>query len=126
MAAEDEIRELLKTYERSLNTSDSALAAQCYTSDGLFMATTLPTARGAAMEEAYVRTFETIRLNVKFTVDELVVASGTVAYALTRSHGTQTMLATGGETAESNREVFIFAVEDGAWKISRYLFNKPE
>ena len=22
-------------------------------------------------------------------------------------------------------ETLIFAVEDGAWKISRYLFNKP-
>ena len=48
MAAEDEISELLNTYERSLNTSDAALAAQCYTSDGVFMPTTLPTARGAA------------------------------------------------------------------------------
>jgi ketosteroid isomerase-like protein len=99
MAAEDEIRKLLKTHERSLNTSDSALAAQCYTSDGVFMPTTI----GAAAEEAYVRTFETIRLNVKFTIDELVLASGTVAYALTRSNGTQTVLTTGGETAESSR-----------------------
>jgi uncharacterized protein (TIGR02246 family) len=125
MAAQEEITDLLKTYERSLNVSDPALAAHCYTSDGVFMPTTLPTASGAAMQEAYTRTFETIRLNVEFTIDELVVASDAIAYALTRSNGTQTVLATGEETAESNREVFIFAVEDGAWKISRYLFNKP-
>jgi uncharacterized protein (TIGR02246 family) len=126
MAANDEIRELLKTYERSLNTSDAVLAARCYTSDGVFMPTTLPTARGAAMEDAYVRTFAAIRLNVKFTVDELVIASDTIAYALTRSNGTQTVLATGAETAESNREVFIFAIEDNDWRIRRYLFNKPQ
>jgi len=126
MGAEAEISELLKTYERSLNTSDAALAAQCYTRDGVFMPTALPTARGAAMEDAYARTFQTIGLNVKFTIDQLVVASDAVAYALTRSDGTQTVLATGDESAESNREVFIFAVEDGAWKISRYLFNKPQ
>jgi uncharacterized protein (TIGR02246 family) len=126
MAADDEIRELLKTYERSLNTSDAVLAARCYTSDGVFMPTTLPTARGAAMEAAYVRTFDAIRLNVKFTVDELVIASDTIAYALTRSNGTQTVLATGAETTESNREVFIFAIEDEAWRIRRYLFNKPQ
>jgi uncharacterized protein (TIGR02246 family) len=126
MAADDEIRELLKTYERSLNTSDAVLAARCYTSDGVFMPTTLPTARGAAMKTAYVRTFDAIRLNVKFTVDELVIASDTIAYALTRSNGTQTVLATGAETAESNREVFIFAIEDDTWRIRRYLFNKPQ
>lgn len=126
MAADDEIRELLKDYERSLNTSDAVLAARCYTSDGVFMPTTLPTARGAAMEEAYLQTFEAIRLNVQFTIDELVIASDTIAYALTRSNGTQTVLATGAESAESNREVFIFAIEEEAWKISRYLFNKPQ
>jgi uncharacterized protein (TIGR02246 family) len=126
MAAEDEISRLLRTYERSLNTSDAALAARCYTSDGVFMPATLPSARGAAIEEAYAGTFETIRLNVKFTIDELVVGSNTVAYALTRSNGTQTVLATGVESAESNREMFVFARDDGAWKISRYLFNKPQ
>jgi uncharacterized protein (TIGR02246 family) len=125
MSAEDNIRDLLRTYERSLNMSDAALAVSCYTRDGVFMPTTLPTARGAQLRQAYVETFERIRLNVTFTIDELVVASDTVAYALTRSNGVQTMLATGAESTESNREMFIFRLEDGAWKISRYLFNKP-
>jgi uncharacterized protein (TIGR02246 family) len=125
MSAEDNIRDLLRTYERSLNMSDAALAVSCYTRDGVFMPTTLPTARGAQLRQAYVETFERIRLNVTFTIDELVVASDAVAYALTRSNGVQTMLATGAESAESNREMFIFRLEDGAWKISRYLFNKP-
>jgi uncharacterized protein (TIGR02246 family) len=125
MSAEDNIRNLLRAYERSLNMSDAALAVSCYTRDGVFMPTTLPTARGAQLRQAYVETFERIRLNVTFTIDELVVASDTVAYALTRSNGVQTMLATGAESTESNREMFIFRLEDGAWKISRYLFNKP-
>ena len=64
-------------------------------------------------------------MDVTLTIDEVVV-SGTVAYALTRSHGTQTVLARGTASPESNREVFIFAREGGAWKISRYLFNKPQ
>lgn len=126
MTAQDEIRALLQTYERSLNTSDAGLAARCYAGDGVFMPTTLPTVRADEMEKAYIRIFGTIRLDVKFTIDELVVASDTVAYALTRSNGTQTVLATGTESAESNREVFIFALEGGDWKISRYMFNKSE
>jgi ketosteroid isomerase-like protein len=126
MGAEDEIRGLLDTYEHSLNTSDASLATACYASDGVFMPTGLPTASGEEMQGAYDRTFAAIRLNVAFSVDELVVANDKFAYGMTRSNGTQTILATGAESAESNREVFIFGVEDGCWKISRYMFNKPQ
>ena len=124
--SEDEIRKLLKTYEHSLNTSDAPLAARCYTHDGVFMPTTMPTARGSELEPAYARIFKTIRLAVTFTIDELVVSGSAFAHALTRSNGTQTQLATGTHRAETNREVFIFAFQDSEWKISRYMFNKPE
>ncbi len=126
MSAEPEIRDLLQTYERALNTSDAALAASCYLSDGMFMPTTLPTSQGTALEDAYAQTFAAISLHVTFTIDDLVAASDTMAYALTRSNGVQTIHATGAESVESNREIFIFGKEDGAWKISRYMFNKPQ
>jgi uncharacterized protein (TIGR02246 family) len=126
MSDEDEIRALLKTYEHSLNDSDADLAAACYASDGMFMPTTLPTVSGEAMRDGYAEIFGNVRLSVRFTIDELVVVSNSVAYALTRSNGIQVVNATGAESAESNREVFIFTREDGSWKISRYLFNKPE
>jgi len=125
MSAEDEIRELLATYERALNTDDIALAVSCYASDGVFMPTTLPTAAGSELRAAYAGTFKAIHLDVTFAVDELVVASDTLGYALTRSNGTQTTRATGRQSAESNREMFIFRHQDGAWKIARYMFNKP-
>ena len=60
-----------------------------------------------------------------FTIDELVVASDDIAYALTRSNGTQTVLAVGTQSAESNREMFVFTSIEGPWKIARYIFNKP-
>jgi uncharacterized protein (TIGR02246 family) len=126
MTNEDSITALLHTYERSLNDSDAALAASCYASDGVFMPTTLPTATAGGLLKAYEQTFSVIHLNVTFTIDELVVASGDIAYALTRSNGIQTVLATDTQSAESNREVFIFRNEDGTWKIARYMFNKPE
>jgi len=125
MSDEDEIRALLRTYEHSLNDSDAALAAACYSSDGVFMPTTLPTISGAGMRAGYAGIFASIRLSVTFTIDELVVASDSVAYALTRSSGTQVVNASSAESAESTREVFIFAREDRSWRISRYLFNKP-
>ena len=126
MTNENDITQLLHTYERSLNDSDAALAASCYATDGVFMPTTQPTATAGGMREAYEGIFSVIHLNVTFTIDELVIASDDIAYALTRSNGTQTVLATDTQTAESNREVFIFRNEDGAWKIARYMFNKSE
>ena len=122
---DDQIRALLATYERSLNTSDPTLAASCYTPDGIFMPTTLPTAQGADLEGAYRQIFGAIRLAVSFTIDELEVTGDKDAYALTRSNGTQTLNASGDTTAESNREIFLLRRLDTGWKIARYMFNKP-
>ncbi|CAN5197977.1 hypothetical protein BH09ACT8_BH09ACT8_27940 [soil metagenome] len=123
--AQGQIRQLLATYERALNTDDAELAVTCYTGDGVFLPTTLPTAVGAELMRAYVDTFAAIHLDVTFTIDELIVASDSVAYALTRSNGTQTVHGTGRKSSESNREMFIFRVEGGDWRIARYIFNKP-
>lgn len=123
-SVETAIRALLTTYETALNTSDAALAASCYSADGIFMPTTLPTASGDQMETAYRHVFAAIRLAVVFTIEELVVVGEDTAYALTRSAGEQTVLATGTRSAEANREVFIFRRVDGTWKIARYMFNK--
>jgi uncharacterized protein (TIGR02246 family) len=123
---EDQIRQLLATYEQSLNTSDAELAAGCYAPDGIFMPTTLPTVSGADLRAAYEQIFASIRLNVVFTIEELVVATDDLAYALTRSNGTQTVVATNTASKESNREIFIFTRSEGDWRISRYMFNKPE
>jgi uncharacterized protein (TIGR02246 family) len=126
MSAEDEIRELLKTYETWLNAGDAVKSAACYTSDGMFIPQGLPTVAGTALEGAYAQLFQAVRLKVTFTIEEVVVASDEGAYALTHSHGTQTVLATGKDEVESNREVFIFRRENGAWKIARYMFNMPQ
>ena len=124
---ENQIHDLLATYERSLNMSDADLAASCYTADGVFMPTALPTVTGADMADGYRRIFDAIRLDVAFTIDELVVTSDETAHAMTRSNGTQTVLATEDESVESNREIFLFKrTNTDGWKISRYMFNKPE
>jgi uncharacterized protein (TIGR02246 family) len=125
MSDTDKIRELLETYEKSLNLSDAELAVSCYAPEGVFIPTGLPASAGAGLLPAYVGTFEAIRLAVKFTFDEIVVVTDSIAYVLTRSNGTQTVLATGTESVESNREIFILKKYDGSWKIERYMFNKP-
>lgn len=119
-----QIRELLATYERSLKSSDAALATSCYTPDGVFMPTNLPTAEGAEVEGAYRRIFDVIRLDVSFSIDELETTSDQDDYALTQSSGTQTVLQSGEQTPEANREMFLFRRLDSGWKIARYMFNK--
>jgi uncharacterized protein (TIGR02246 family) len=126
MSNEDEIRDLLKTFERALDTSDAALAAGCYTQDAVAMGAGFPTLSGSEMPGVYVQLFKDVQMNVTFTIDELVVASDAVAYALSRSNGTQSVRESGVEHPESNREMFILGREEGLWKIARYMFNKSE
>jgi uncharacterized protein (TIGR02246 family) len=126
MTDEDEIRSVLARYERALDTGDADLAVSCYAAGAIVMPTTLPTVQGTAIHEWYARFFKTTKMDVRFAIDEVVVASDKVAYAMTRSHGTQTALAHGTASPESNREIFIFTRGDGAWQIARYMFNKPE
>ena len=121
-----QMRDLLATYERALNSSDANLAASVYAPDGVFMPTGLPTATGDGLQAMYAGIFENITLDVSFTIDELTVTSPTTAYALTRSHGIQTVLASGDQSEESNREVFLLDRADVGWKVARYMFNKDQ
>ena len=123
MTAEQDIRSLLSSYAGSLNASDAELAASLYTADGVFMPHQLPSSAGLDIAGAYKQVFEAISLNIAFTIDEVTV-EGDFAYALTRSEGTQTIRATDETSHEANRELFVFAREDGRWKIARYIFNK--
>jgi uncharacterized protein (TIGR02246 family) len=125
MDEEDELRQLLKTFAGALNDGDAAGLVSCYMSDGVAMGQMMPTAAGPNLPAIYRQFFKDMKLSVSFTVDEVVVASDTVAYALTRSQGTLETLATGDSDPEDNREIFIFGREDEAWKIKLYMFNTP-
>jgi uncharacterized protein (TIGR02246 family) len=119
----EQITALLRTYEQSLNTADAELAASLYTPDGIFMPHFAPTSAGSDMLGGYQGIFAQIKLAIVFHIDEISVA-GDTAYALTRSQGQQTVLATGTTSPEANRELFVFQQRNGEWKIARYMFNK--
>jgi len=118
------IRDLLAKYEELLNASDAESIAGLYTADGVFMPQGFPTAAGReAVLQSYGGIFENITLTIQFEVDEIMAGEG-LGTALTRSNGSVRVKATGDEAPESNREVFVLAQEDGAWRIARYMFNK--
>ncbi len=121
---EKDIRTLLADYEKLLNGSDAEGIAGLYSADGIFMPQGFPTAAGReAVLQSYRAIFEQISLTIKFEVDEVVAGEG-VATALTRSKGSVRVNASGDQAPESNRELFVFAQEEGAWRIARYMFNK--
>jgi ketosteroid isomerase-like protein len=123
-----EITNALKAYESSLNTSDARAAMALYGSDPIFMAEYANAFVGRdAVQRGYDQVFRTIKLNVRFTIHEIVEMGGDLAYVRTTSAGQQEMLATHKMSQEANNELFIFRKEDGQWKIHRYLFasSKP-
>lgn len=121
---ERSIRDLLANYEKLLNTSDAATIAGLYAADGVFMPQGFPTAAGReAVLQSYRAIFQNIKLSIAFDVDEIMIGEG-LATALTRSNGSVRVHATGAAAPESNRELFVFAREAGAWRIARYMFNK--
>lgn len=121
---EKDIRALLAEYERLLNASDAESIADLYSDDGIFMPQGFPTAAGREdVLQSYRAIFGNITLAIEFEVDEVLAGEGT-ATALTRSNGSVRVNATGDEAPESNRELFVFAREEGAWRIARYMFNK--
>ncbi len=119
-----DLQTLLDRYEGALNTSDVDAVIELYADDGVFMPSAAPTAVGIeSVRAAYEHVFTTIKLNIAFTVEE-IVADGSIAFARTGSKGTVTVLADGTSAPEENRELFVFQKKDGVWKISRYMFNK--
>jgi uncharacterized protein (TIGR02246 family) len=121
---QQQIGQLLERYETALNSSDVDAVLALYADDGVFMPSSAPTASGTeAVRKAYEFVFSTIRLDIRFTVYEIAV-EGSMAFAHTGSKGQVTVLAEGVTVPEENRELFVFQKQDGAWKISRYMFNK--
>lgn len=120
------IRQQLQRYEAALNASDTEAVMKLYTSDGVFMPQHSNPAVGQdAVRSAYVNVFKTIKLDIKFAVDEIEPLSQTWAYARTRSSGTVKVLGTQlPPAAEANQELFLLRKEpDGQWRFARYIFS---
>jgi len=74
-----------------------------------------------AVQARYQHGSQTIKVNVVFTIHE-IVEMGDLAYGRTTSVGQQEVLATHKISREANNELFIFRREQGQWKIHRYMF----
>jgi uncharacterized protein (TIGR02246 family) len=124
-----DIINVIESYEKSLNASDAQGALALYGEDPIFMPQYSVALIGReAVKNGYDHVFNTLKLNVTFTIHE-VVEMGDLAYVRTTSAGKTEILAQKTSVKEGNNELFIFRQEDGKWKIHRYLFastNPPE
>jgi uncharacterized protein (TIGR02246 family) len=126
IADTDAIRQQLQRYEIALNASDTEAVMQLYAHDPVFMPQHSSPAVGRdAVRAAYDKVFKTIKLNIKFAIDEVEPLSSTWAYARTRSTGTVMVLGTQQPPAsEGNQEIFLLRKEDdGMWRFARYIFS---
>ncbi len=120
---------VLRTYFAALNAGDVDAIVPLYAPDAVFMAQHMSPAIGhAEIEGAYRGIFGMIRLDVELDIDEVIVASPTVAYARTHSTGTTTILANDAQVVEGNSELFVLVRDDenADWRIGRYIFSTTQ
>jgi len=117
------ITSVLSAYEAALNASDIEAIRRLYTEDVVLMRPFRPSIVGkAAVQQPSAPGAR--KLNIKFTIAEIVEMAPDWAFARTNSAGTITVTATGAASPEANQELFIFRKDaDGAWKIARYSFS---
>ncbi|MES2934218.1 MAG: nuclear transport factor 2 family protein [Pseudomonadota bacterium] len=119
-----QIEELLKRYERALNTSDVKGVVSLYTDDAVLLAPDAPSAVGIkAVQDAYTGTFQAIGLNISFDIAETKLLSADWALLRTNSTGFIKILANGAQIPEGNQELFLLHKQQGHWKIARYSFS---
>ena len=117
------IEPVIRAYETALNANDLDTILGLYGAEPVFMPQGAPALVGrAAVRAGYAHVFDTLKLDVRFTVHEIEEA-GDWAWVRTSSAGRTRVLAAGTEGDEGNNELFVFRREGDAWRIHRYLFS---
>ena len=120
---DQEIQNLLTTYQRGLNEGDVDTVRSVYADDAVFIGQPFPTATGREeIATLYEDVFSKLDFNVKFDIQE-VELSGDLGFVRTLSRGTIVPKGQKPEGGEGNREVFVLKKIDGEWKFYRYIFN---
>lgn len=124
MSDQEQITSLLYAYGAVLSTRSISEVLNIYTDDGVLMAPGYQPAVGKdALKSSYERIFLTIKLDIDFSINEIVVMDGDWAFARTTAAGTKHWLLKGSQESHHNQEIFVCQKVDGVWKIARYCFS---
>ena len=119
----EEIKNLLQTYQRGLNEANLDLVKSVYANDAVVIGQPFPTATGIeAIITLYADFFSKLDFNVQFDLLEMELRDD-LGFIRTRSHGTIVPKGQKPAGSEGNREIFIVKKIQGAWKFYRYIFN---
>ena len=119
----EEIKQLLQTYQRGLNDADLDLVRSVYADEAVVIGQPFPTATGIQEIIAlYADFLSKLDFNVQFEVLEMEL-SDDLGFIRTRSHGTIVPKGQKSTGSEGNREIFIVKRIQGDWKFYRYIFN---
>ena len=119
------VKGTIDTYQKGLDSSDTAGILTLFAPDAVIEWENKPTAVGrAALEAPYRTLFQTSKFSTVFQYDAVDVYDNV---ALVRTHHlrgqTEQNLKTGAKTLDFNRELFILKKSGPAWKIIFYSFN---
>ena len=119
----EEIENLLQTYQRGLNEVNLDLVRSVYTNDAIVIGQPFPTATGIeAIIALYADFLSKLDFNVRFDLLEMELRDD-LGFIRTHSHGTIVPKGQKPTGSEGNREIFIVKKIQGAWKFYRYIFN---
>lgn len=121
--AKKEITSVIKAYEKALSSSSTPAVMALYSRDPVFMPQNSKALVGRdAVQAGYEQVFKTIKVNVAFTIHE-IVELGDTAYVRTSSAGELEILAANAKVQDAYNELFIFQKDKGQWKIHRYIYS---
>ena len=126
MAITAVVNHQLKRYEQALNASDVDGVMKLYAADAVVMAqNNMPAVGRDAVRQTYLHVFSSIKLKIRFDIDEIHPLTQDWAFARTRSNGQVKVLASHTSAKpEANQELFLFHRDaDGEWRIARYIFS---
>jgi ketosteroid isomerase-like protein len=119
----EEIKQLLKIYQRGLNEADLDLVRSVYADNAVVIGQPFPTATGIQEIIAlYADFLSKLDFNVQFELLEMEL-SNDLGFIRTHSHGTIVSKGQKPTGSEGNREIFIVKKIQGLWKFYRYIFN---
>jgi ketosteroid isomerase-like protein len=119
----EEIKGLLRTYQRGLNEANLDLVRSVYAKDAVVIGQPFPTATGIeAIIALYTDFLSKLDFNVQFDLLEMELGND-LGFIRTRSHGTIVPKGQKPTGSEGNREIFIVKRIQDAWKFYRYIFN---
>ncbi len=106
----------------ALRTNNVEALVALYASNGVFMRDNMPAVVGReALRAAYREVFATLRVDLRFTIQETEV-SGDMAWLRATSAGRLKLLASGIESDDAFNLVVVFRREAGSWKIRNYIY----